>query len=182
MPKIAINLLPLEFRAAELKVAKFYKIQTIGIATVLLMTFLASLTVALRVLQSQNISRIQNQLTLSEGKVSGFKNTEGSLFLLKNRITAINQYLGIPSSQTQIYKIITELLPTDVSASSISVDKGGEVLVVAIAPDASSLDNLITNLTSKESNQDKISQVSLESINRGKDGIYRVSLKIKPKL
>lgn len=182
MPKIAINLLPLEFRATELKAAKFYKIQTIGIVIILLMTFLASLAVALGILQSQNISQIQNQLTLSEGKISGSKNTQGSLFLLKNRLITINQNLGIPSKQAQMYKLITELVPPSVSASSISVDKGGEVLVVASAPDGISLDNLITKLTSKESNQDKISQVSLESINRGKDGIYRVSLKIKPKL
>ncbi len=181
MPKIAIDLLPIEFRAQDLKNAKFYKIQTLGVATVLLMTFLASLTVALGILQSQNISQIKNSLTESQQKISGFKNTESSLFLLKNRLATINQYLGTPSLQSEMYKLITKLAPAPVSISSLSVGKSGEVLVLAIAPDGNSLDNLITNLTSPESNENKISQVSLENINRGKDGIYRLSLKVKPK-
>lgn len=178
--KVAINLLPIEFRAEAIKTAKFYKIQTVGVAIILLMTFLASLTVALRILQSQNISQIQAKLTKSEAKISDLKNTQASLFLLKSKLTTINQYLGISSNQTQTYKLITKLLPPSISINSISVDKSGEVLVLALAPDGNSVDNLITNLTSKEINEDKISQVSLESINRGKDGIYRLSLKIKP--
>ena len=182
MAKIAINLLPLEFRAQELKAAKFYKIQTIGIATILLMIFLASLTVVLRILQSQNISQIQNQLTLSEDRISGFKNTQGSLFLLKNRLTTINQYLGTPSNQSQMYTIVTSLMPPAVSINTISVDKSGEVLLLASASDGSSVDDLIANLSFKENNEGKISQIFLETVSRGRDGIYRLSLKIKPRL
>mgnify|MGYP001562626204 CR=1 FL=1 len=80
-----------------------------------------------------------------------------------------------------MYQLIIDLLPSSVSITSISVDKGAEVLISAVATDANSLDELITGLTDVESNQGKISQVSLESITRGRDGIYRVSLKIKPK-
>lgn len=182
MAKIAINLLPLEFRAEEIKNAKFYKIQIVGVATILLMIFLSSLTIALRVLQSQNISQIKNKLTQSEQKISNLKNTQASLILLKNRLTTIDQYLGTLSNQTQIYKLITKLLPASISINSISIDKSSEVLVLATAPDRNSLEDLIDNLTSKDSNEDKINQVSLESINRGRDGIYRLSLKIKPKV
>ncbi len=181
MTKIAINLLPLEFREQDLKNAKFYKIQAVGVAFILLMIFFASLTVALRILQSQNISLIQNKLTKSEQKISDLKNTQASLYILKNRLTTISQYLGTPSSQTQIYKIIANLLPSSVSLNSLSVDKSSEVLIVATTPDGNSIDELITRLTSKENNEGKISQVSIENVNRGKDGIYRLSLKIKPK-
>ncbi len=182
MAKIAINLLPPEYGAQSLKEAKFYKIQAIGVATLLLMIFLASLTVFLRILQSQNITQVQNKLTASEQKISDLKNTQASLLLLKNRLTTINQYFGVPSKQTEMYKLITALLPATVSVSYISVEKTGEVLILAIAPDGNSLDSLITNLTTEESNQDKISQVSLEGINRGRDGIYRLSMKIKSKI
>lgn len=181
MAKIAINLLPLEFRAQQIKAANFYKIQTVGVIIILLMIFLASLTAALRILQNQNISQIQNRVTASEQKISDLKNTQGALLLLKNRITAINQYLGTSSKQIQMYQLITSLLPEVVSVSSLSVDKGGGVLILATVPDSVSLDNFINSLTAQSSNQDKISQVSLENISRGRDGVYRLSLTIKPK-
>lgn len=179
--KIAINLLPAEMAVQRIKAAKFYKIQTVGVAVILIMIFLASLTIALRILQSHTISQIQDNLTKSQQKISDLKNTQASLFLLKNRLNAIDQYLGVPSVQSEMYKIISQLIPSSVSINSISINKGGEVLVLALIPDGNSLDELVTNLTLKENNQDKISQVSLENINRGKDGIYRLSLKIKPK-
>lgn len=181
MAKITINLLPLEFREQDLKNAKFYKVQIIGIAIVLLMIFLSSLTVALRILQGQTISQIQSQLSQSEQRISNLKNTQASLLLLKSRLATINQYLGTPSLQTQNYKIINKLFPPSISISSISIGNGGEILILANAPDGSSVDSLITNLTSKDNNEDKISQISLENINRGKDGIYRLSLKVKTK-
>lgn len=181
MTKIAINLLPLEFREQDIKNAKFYKVQIFGVVTILLIVFLSSLAVALRILQSKNITQIQGKVAASEQKISDFKTTQASLFLLKNRITAINQYLGTPSSQVQIYNLINKLLPESVSLNSISVDKSGEVLMLLVAPDADSLDSLVTRLTSKEINEDKIKQVSMESINRGRDGVYRLSIKIKPK-
>lgn len=180
MAKIAINLLPIEFRIEETKSRKFLKIQTIGIAVVLLMVFLASTTVALAILQSKNISEIQSQVAASEARIESLKSTQGSLLLLKNRLTPIREYLGKPSLQTAMYDLTFKLLPETISINSISVDKGGEVLILATASDGDSLDRLITNLTSKESNEGKISQVSLESANRGKDGVYKVSLKIKP--
>lgn len=181
MSKIAINLLPIEFREQDLKNAKFYQVQTVGVTIILLMIVLASLIVGLRVLQSQNISQIQTTVAASEQKLSDLKNTESSLFLLKNRLTAINQYLGIPSKQVQTYHLITKLLPPSVLISSISVSKSAEVLALVIVPDVDSLDSLLNNLTYQQTNEDKISQVSLESINRSRDGVYRLSLKIKPR-
>lgn len=181
MATLAINLLPVEFRQQQIKRAKFYKIQAAGVAIILLMVFLSSLTIALRILQSQNISQIKSKVTQSEQKISDFKTAQGSLILLKDRLTTINQYLGISSKQPQMYKLIAELLPAAITISSISIGKEGDVLMLAIAKDSDSLDNFMTNLTSREKNQDKISQVSLENLNRGRDGIYRFSFKIKPK-
>ena len=181
MSQIAINLLPYEFREQEIKRTKFYKLQSIGIGIIMLMVFLSSLTVALRVLQSQNISQIQKQVAASEQKVSDFKTTQGSIILLKDRLTAISQYLGNPSQQSQMYKLISDLLPPSISISSVSVGKEGDILLFVSTKDSSTLDQFISNLTSKEKNQDKVSQVSLETLSRGRDEIYRVSFKIKAK-
>lgn len=181
MARIAIDLLPIEFRAEEVKRAKFYNVQVAGVATILLVTFLASLTMALRILQSRQISQIQSKLTAAEHKISGLKTTQASLLLLKNRLTAINQYMGTSSKQVEMYELINQLFPPSVAISQLSVDRSGEILVLAVALDSNSLDALITNLISKETNQDKVSQVILDNINRGRDGAYRISVKIKPK-
>lgn len=180
MAKIAINLLPLEFRDQEIKAAKFYRIKILGIALILLMILAASLIVALRFLQSRKISQIQDKLNQSEQKIPDLKDTQASLVLLKNRLAAINQYWQSPSKQALSYELISKLIPASVSISSMSVNNSGEVLISALAPDGISLDNVITNLTSQDSNQNKIKEVSLESANRGQDGIYRLSLKISP--
>lgn len=181
MSQIVINLLPIEFREQEIKRTKFYKLQAVGIGIIMLMVFLSSLTIALRILQSQNISQIQKRVTASEQKVSDLKTTQGSIILLKDRLTAISQYLGNPSQQSKMYKLIAELLPPTISIGSVSIGREGDVLLFVAARDSSTLDEFITNLTSKEKNQDKISQISLETLNRGRDEIYRVSFKIKAK-
>lgn len=181
MAKIAIDLLPLEFRAEEVKKAKFVKIQTIGVSIILLMVFLSSLTIALRILQTKQISLVQAQLNQSENRINNQKTTQASLVLLKNRLTTINQYLGTDSKQSQMYKLIAKLLPSAVTISSISVSKEGEVVILATAANGEALDALINNLTSANSNQGKIKEVSAETINRGKDGIYRLTFKIMPK-
>lgn len=180
--KLSINLLPKEFTEQDIKRAKFYKIQTIGVVIILFMFFLASLTVALRILQSKSISKIQSELTEAEQKISGYKNTQATLLILKNRVLAIDKFLEISSHQTKMYNIITKLVPSSVSINSISVDKSGVVLLVATAPDASLMDNFINKLNSKENNEGRVTQISLDSFNRGRDGVYRMNLTIKTKM
>lgn len=179
--KISINLLPPEIIELEIKKTKFYKIQFLGVAVILSLVFLASLTVALRILQSRNITEVKAKISQTEQKVSDLKSTQASLLLLKNRLTVIDKYLGIPSKQSEIFKLIDKLIPPAVAINAITVDKADEVVLLALAPDAGSLDRLVSNLTDKESNEGRIAQVSVESLNRGKDGFYRISFKVKPK-
>ncbi len=179
MAKISINLLPSEIMARELKEAKFYKLQFVGIGVVLVMVFLASLTLALRILQNHNIAVIQATVTQEGQKVSDLKDTQVSLLLLKNRLSVIDQYLGIPSTQSMMYRLLDKLIPVSVSINAMSIDKAGTVTILATIPDSFVLDTLVSNLTNQETNEGKISQVSIDALNRGRDGLYRVSFKIK---
>lgn len=181
MQKLTIDLLPEEFKQTQIKRSKFYKIQYIGIWIIMLTAFLASLLVALRILQSQTIVQVQSRAKEAETRMSQLTSTQGYLLLLKNRLSTINQYLGIPSRQAQMYNLIGKLLPPSVSISSIAVDKGGEVLILATSSDGGSLDLFINSLLSKDTNEDKIKEINMESLSRGRDGIYRLSFKIKPK-
>lgn len=180
MSKITINLLPPEAITEELKKAKFYKVQAVGIATILTLAFLTSLTVALRVLQSRNITEVQAQVSQTQQRVSELKGTQASLVLLQNRLAVIGEVYGTSSKQTAIYKLIDKLLPSSAVINSITIDKTGEVVFSALVPNVVSLDQLISNLSNKDSNDSKINQVAIESLNRSKDGVYRVSIKIKP--
>lgn len=177
--KISINLLPPEVMTQELKNKKFYKVQFVGIAIILVMVFLTSLTLALRILQSYNIKLYQVRLTQAEENASDLKETQASLFLLQNRLSVIGKYLGVPSEQSSMYQLIDKLIPSSVVINAITVDKSGGVTFQALAPDSVSMESLINNLTIKENNKGKISQVSIESLNRGRDGAYRISFKIK---
>ncbi len=178
--KIAINLLPIEFTQAEVKRARFIKIQTIGVLVILVMVFLSSLSVALRILQSQSIKGIQTQVSASEQKISDLKDKQVSLLLIKNRLAVINQYLGNSSKQVAMLILLDKLLPPAISINSTIIDKSGEISILALIPDSLMLDNMINNLTDKTQNEGRIREISLDSISRGKDGVYRVSLKIKP--
>ncbi len=180
MAKILINLLPPEVMARELKNVKFVKIQLIGIAVILFMIFLAALTLALQILQNHNIAVYQAKLTQAEDKAADLKDTQASLFLLENRIKVINQYLGVPSRQSAMYLLIDRLIPASVVINSITIQKDGEAVFLALVPDSVSLDTLISNLTTKDNNEGKIKEVLIESLNRGRDGTYRISFKLKP--
>lgn len=174
MKRLSINLLPAEYTVEEVKKTKFYKVQFISLAVVLVMTFLTSLTIALRILQSSNIRQVQAQLNDNEQRVSQLKDRQVSLFILKDRLTTINQYLGLSSKQAATFRLLDKLLPPQVAINTVSLDRLGEAFIVAVVPNSLILDNLVASLTS-------VSKVSIESLNRGKDGVYRISLKVKLK-
>lgn len=179
--KISINLLPPEIIAEQVKNTKFYKIQAAGVIVVLVMIFLTSLTVVLRILQSRNISTVSAKAAQSQQRISDLKDTQAALLLLNDRLKVIEQYWGVASKQSSMYEIINKLTPPTVAINAVTVNNAGEVILLALVLDSASLDNFVTSLTAKESNEDKISQVSVDSLNRGRDGVYRVSLKVKPK-
>ncbi len=179
MANISINLLPMEFRQEELKRSKFYKIQFIGISVILATVFLSSLTVALRILQSQNIASAQGEVSTKLQEVEGFKGLQASLFLIQNRVKTLGQYTGIPSRQNLTYQDLNKVLTPSVTLSSLSVDKDGNALIVAAVSDILALDSFLASLIAKEDS--KFSEVSIESLSRSRDGAYRASLKLTPK-
>ena len=97
---------------------------------------------------------------------------------MKNRLATIDKYLGEPSIQSSMYTLLEKLIPQSVAVTALSVGLAGDTTIIAVVPDSTSLDNLMLNLLSSDRNVGKIKQVSIESLNRGRDGVYRLSLKI----
>lgn len=181
MEKISIDLLPPEFTQEEVKLGKFYKIQALGISIILLMIFLSIVLVSLRILQSNHIRLVQTQTSEAEEKVTSQSSKQASLILLKSRLDTIQNYLGTSSKQVELYNLVANLVPPTINLSSVSVGADGTVLVVALAPDANTLDRIFTDLLDKEKNKGKIAKVSIEALNRGRDDIFRVSFKVEAK-
>lgn len=177
--RISINLLPKEFLAEEVKKGKFYKVQAVGISIILFMVFLSILTLSLRILQSSRLKITQLQTTEAEAKVSSFASKQASLVLLKNRLDAIDKYVGTSSKQAEMYNIVSSLIPPSLNISAVSVESDGTVLISALAPDSEILDRLFSDLLDKEKNEGKISRVSVDALSRGRDGIYRLSFKVE---
>lgn len=176
--KLSINLLPVEFTQTQFERSKFYKVQTFGVALVILITFLASLVVALRIIQSQNVNIVQNKLAKAQEKVSELKVKESNLVLLKDRVLAATQILGTPSKQLFIYNLVNNLAPPSLSINSMAVDGSANVTISAVTTDSASLDKFFSELLDKDKNQGKVSQLVIDSMSRSRDGIYRVNFKI----
>lgn len=179
MAKIAVNLLPPEILTEYAKRKKFYKIQFAGVTIFLIMVFLASLIVALRILQSRNVVEVQARVSEQQQKVSSLQGVESAVLVLKNRLTVIDRYLGVPSKQALLYQTVDKLIASSATINSITIDQSGNAVLLITVPNATVLDNIVSTLTTKESNENKISQISLDSLNRGRDGVYRISLKLK---
>lgn len=180
MDKVDINLLPTEVNIERQKQAKFSRVQLISIGILLILILAASVSVAFRIVQSQKQERLSKEVGALEEKVSSYKDKEATLVVLKNRITAITQLLSGERLQTVMFNLITDRIPVSVTITSISVDRAGNVLVSLLAPDSHSLEQTLSELTNSEAFE-KISNINIESLASGKDGVFRMNMKISSK-
>ena len=141
-------------------------------------SFFSSLTVALRVFQTQRVNAAQSQLEESTNRVSSFKETEAQLSILKNRLGTIGKLTETPSKQRQMYNLVTELLPPQMVLNSVTVDSTGSVSLSLIAANIDAVENLTDSLLDTEKNEGLINKVEVENLTRSRDGIFRVGLKV----
>lgn len=175
---MAINLLPVEVTRQQQKEARFYQVQSISIASLLVLIFLSSTTLALSFLQNSSINLANTNLQAAEEKVIQFKDKEGSLVILKNRLTVLDQIIGTPSKQRLVYNLVTALLPPSISPTLAVTDTSGNVTLTLATQDRLALDNYLKDLVNPEKNEGRVAKVDVESLSRGRDGVYRINLKI----
>jgi Tfp pilus assembly protein PilN len=180
MKGISINLLPEIEVSVRKQTQKNQLIKTISISTLLLLFFLSSLILTLRVLQTRTITRIQSEAFASEQQIEGLKDKESILVLLKDRLDQIEKISGVPSKQREMYEQVVNKLPASISYSAIAIDAGGNLSLAVVAPSQAELTNLFKVLESEETFE-KVANISVESLSRGKDNSYRASLEISSK-
>lgn len=179
MKGISINLLPTENTLIQKKSLKAWRIKLFSIVFLLVMFFLSSLTITLRVLQAQTMTKLQISAQASEEEISNLRDRESTLVLLKDRLDQIEKIKALPSKQKDIYMLVVgKLFSANVSA--ISIDNMGNLILSTTASDTTDLTKLLASLNNEE-NFEKIAEVGVDSLSRGRDGVYRMSLKIKAK-
>lgn len=178
MAKLSINLLPAEYANIYSSNVRFQKIQRIGIGILILLIFLSSLTFALSLLQNSNILQANTNLQAAENAVSQFKFQEESLVLLKDRLNNLQRISSTPSRSNIMYNLINILMPVSLTPTLIVTDTFGNISLTVVTINSTDVDNFILTLINPQKNQGLVSKVDIESLSRGKDGVYRVNLKI----
>jgi|SRR3990167_2545393 len=180
MNTISINLLPVDSAQKQKRQRKFRLVQLVSTGILLVLIFLASGAVSLRILQTQNIKKIQNQVEASESSIVSQKDKESGLLVLKSRLDIISKYIGKVSKQVSNYNFISEKTTASINVSSISVDSTGTILISVLATNGQVIDNFIESLLSEEAAA-IFSKVEIESLSRGRDASYRASIKLVSK-
>ena len=180
MEKVAINLLPQEFSQKQSELKKLRSIQAASALIILLMIFLASVTLALRIIQLREFQRVEVKAKEAESEVSELKDTEASLTILKNRVDIIRQIKNFPSKTATLFDEALKLIPAEILVSSSSVDRNGIILLSTISPSSGSLGKLLGNILGTEKSE-LFKKVEIESLSSGRDGVYRANFKILPK-
>ncbi|QQG43271.1 MAG: hypothetical protein HYW45_03650 [Candidatus Daviesbacteria bacterium] len=175
---LSINLLPVEYAQVYAADERFRKIQRIGISILVLLIFLSSTTFALSLLQNSNILQAQAKLQVEESAINKFKPQEESVILLKDRLNSLQKLSTAPSQSSAMYSLVDALMSASISPTLIVTDTSGNLSLSLATTNSSEIDNFIASLTNPQKNQNLVSKVDVESLSRGKDGLYRVNLKI----
>lgn len=176
--KILINLLPQEFTKASQQQAKYYKLRLVAIISLMLIVFLTSTTIALRILQNRQVEAAKFTLEAAQTQVSQFKQTEVSLVVLKDRLNNISQIITTSSKQNAMYSLINSLIPPSISVDSITIDRTGNTVLSVSGREAAVLDDFISNLSDNSKNESKIASVEINNFSRSRESLYRLSIKI----
>lgn len=178
--KSSINLLPNEYAVTAKQQKKFSLVRTISILAILVLFLIGSVIVALRVIQTQNITTAKGNIQKLEGQITQFKDKEATLFVLKNRLSNISRVLALPSKQLEMYKYAQENLPGEITITSITSDRSGSLGLSAMVPDTNTLERTIDSLTNQAAFE-AIKRIEIDNLARGRDGIYRINLRVVPK-
>lgn len=176
---ISINLLPKQEAEIVAKQKKFKKVQFIGTMVIAGLLFLISATFGLVIFQNSRLKQSDSNLTQAKKDVEQSKTKEVTLLVLKDRIKEIQRLKDQPSKSALVLEMVNKLVPQSVSLSIISIDKNSNANLTLNSSDVEALDNLLSDLIDQQKNEDLVTSVTLDNFSRGKEGTYRVALKLK---
>ncbi len=179
MNTFTINLLPPEFAREEKLKQKFRRVQLISIAVVLFLIFISTATAGLRFLQIQEVRSVEARVKDSEGKVLSLKDKEIGLAVLKNKLSSIKEISKDSSEQARLFEQLNSVLPKDIRITSFTISDKQAISISGVSPSAAILEDFFSSaLASSDGGKDGFNKITLETLSRGREGVYRFSLQL----
>lgn len=170
-----INLLKKESRTQEKRVKILRIISVVAAGTV------AIFSIALFVFNRQStLDPIKREQNVVLQNLSFLSEKEAKLSLLNDRLNNLENILGFRKNYIKSVNSIIDELPSDVSTTSLSLDKDG-ILLIASSNSLSSINTFLNSLIDLSEKKHLIKDLIIESLTVGTTGI-RYSLSIKAKL
>lgn len=176
MPSITINLLPGEVKVLEKDLRKRSFLFKISIGILVGMIGFTSLILVLRLFQNRSVEHLNQQLQASQVKVAAYKNQEGLLVYLKQRLDTIRSLNQQGSTPVQPYNLVTALVPSSMDILLLNIDKPNTVIISTEAVDTGTIEQYFNNLLSTRTNQGKVSKIQIDSLSKGLGSMYKIDL------
>ncbi len=177
---LLINLLPPEIIMMDKQAHKLNLANRFSVAMLLGLVALTSAVFGIRFFQNTTISNKNQGIVFAENKISSLKDKEGYAVFLKQRLGSIENLLK-DNKKVDIFSILSSLAPVDHQLNLVTVEKNGVMVISGSTASIVSLEGFLATLQSKDKTGDLVSKIEVENLAKGRDGLYRYSLRITPK-
>lgn len=175
---IRINLLPQEIVLAQDYIAKQNFVKNLTIAIILIFITISLSTTLFKLAVNTNVSSIKERFESLQTKIAEFKNREGLLKSLKERLAQIDALIKQPPSSAKAFALITALTPPGVRPVQININSKNRTSYGGETSSEVALRAFLDNLTTLNLNNGQIEQARLESLTQGSDGKIRFEITI----
>lgn len=179
--KMSINLLPQEILAERRQGSKLSILNKLSIGLLVLMVFLSSSTVALKLSQNKQLQTTQDNLVHAQTAANSLQPRAVQVASLKQRLGTVQSLEGKDAKIKAIFNLIAALTPADIRVADLNVDANGQMTMAATTQSLSSFGTLIAALKDKGKTSGLIAKVELDGLSIGRDSTYRFGLKIAQK-
>jgi hypothetical protein len=176
MSKILINLLPPEIQAERSKTHKTTLVSQISFSTIAAAIIISFAVVTLSVLATLNFQKKTEQLKNSQERVASFKDTEGLMVVLKNRVADINTLMSQDSVEGAMFIAINKITPLSIRLFTFGTEKKGSVNVAGETNDTQALDEFINGMLTIDVPSGKIAGGTVNSLNQNANGMVRFDI------
>jgi hypothetical protein len=174
-----INLLPPEVIAQQKQLSKQNFANRFSVGTLVLLVFITGIVFALRLMQDSSAQQVEDTIAHAQDQIGSLQEREGVLVSLKNKLGSI-QTLISGDTKANVFTSVLNQAPADMKLSLITVEKSGVMLLTLSSPSVASIESFLVSLQDPAKLSFKVTKIDLDSFSKGKDGLYRMNLKVVP--
>lgn len=182
MEKISINLLPLELRTKSKAEISHSLVVKLSVGVLVFSIIISALALSWSVIQSQQLKKTGQEYQSIISKIKANEKKEGLITLLKNRLALISQISEKESEQTSAFNLVNSLIPQNVQALNLKIDKSGSVEINCFSNNLQDVKILIDNLTDSSQTEGKITSAKIVNFTKNSSGyIFEIELSFNSK-